>query len=242
MSLFVMSDLHLSTALETNKSMEVFGRRWTGYTEKIEKNWRAIVDDDDTVIVPGDVSWASSVEEAISDFEFIDSLPGNKILMKGNHDFWWSTLTKLNDFVTSRGFSTVSFLHNNAYIVEDKIICGTRGWFPDENNANIPREADYEKLVARETSRFKLSCEEGLKLSADKGREILAFFHFPLYWSSCEIRPLVDALHEYNVHRCYFGHIHGKYNVPGREMFEDIEFNFISADFLDFVPKIISLD
>lgn len=239
MAVFVIADLHLDT-VTYEKSMEVFGNRWQGYIEKIKNNWTRVVEQNDAVIIPGDISWALTTEDALEDIRWIDALPGRKLIMKGNHDFWWSTMAKLTEFVNKNEFSTISFLHNNAFIVEDCILCGTRGWFPDETNSNIPKQTDYEKLVAREATRLKLSIEEGLRLSADREREILAFFHFPLYWGGSEIRPFVDILHEYKVKRCYFGHIHGSYNVPSKECFEDIEFNFVSADFLNFIPKIIS--
>ena len=150
MSIFVLSDLHLSTDSKTNKSMEVFGARWQDYTAKIEKNWNAVIGDKDTVIIPGDISWATKLEDSESDLRFINSLKGRKLIGKGNHDFWWSTAKKMNAFFSQKGFSTISILYNNAYIVEDRIICGTRGWFFDEKNAKLPNKADFAKLTARD--------------------------------------------------------------------------------------------
>ena len=125
MGLYVLSDLHLST--NTDKSMEVFGPKWSGYTEKILKNWNSIVKEDDTVIIGGDVSWEMKLENCVSDFEFISRLNGRKIISKGNHDFWWETVTKLNNFVCENGFSGIDFIYNNAYNVEGVAVCGTLG-------------------------------------------------------------------------------------------------------------------
>ena len=150
MSLFTIADLHLSTLDSTNKSMEVFGKRWTDYMRRLEQSWRRLVTDEDTVVIPGDISWALSLEEAESDLLFIDSLPGKKILGKGNHDFWWSTMRKHKTIFDSLGIKTISFLYNNAYEEENFIIAGTRGWYNDEDAANAPDNADFHKLTNRE--------------------------------------------------------------------------------------------
>ena len=126
MSIFVLADLHLSTDSKTNKSMEVFGARWQDYMTKIEKNWNAVVGENDTVIVPGDISWATRLEDAESDLRFLNSLNGKKLIGKGNHDFWWSTASKLNVFFEQNNFNTIKLLHNNAHIVENFVICGSR--------------------------------------------------------------------------------------------------------------------
>ena len=163
MSLYVMADLHLSTT--TNKPMGIFGSRWTDHMEKIRKNWCAIVNEDDTVIVPGDISWAIDYNEAYNDFKFIDSLPGKKLLGKGNHDYWWGTMSKNRAFTKENGFETIDFLYNNAYKVEDYIVCGTRGWYVDESLQNsTTNEPEYQKIVAREAQRLKMSLEEAIKL------------------------------------------------------------------------------
>ena len=120
MSLFTIADLHLSIAAD--HPMDVFGSRWQNYTKKIEKNWRAVVTDADTVILPGDISWAMHLSEAREDFAFLDALPGKKLLGKGNHDFWWETATKLHRFFEENGFTTLSLLYNNAHVVEDYIV------------------------------------------------------------------------------------------------------------------------
>ena len=156
MSVFTIADLHLSLNASTNKSMDVFGRRWQGYTEKLEKNWRAVVTDDDTVILPGDISWALSTEEAVADFAFLHSLPGKKLVGKGNHDFWWQTMRKLTAFTEAHHFDSISFLFNNAFPVENLIVTGTRGWFYDSSCDNIPPDTDFKKITEREAGRLAL--------------------------------------------------------------------------------------
>ncbi len=237
MSIFAMADLHLS--LSVNKPMDIFGQRWQNYVDKIKKNWCAIVNDDDTVIIPGDISWAIDLDEAKADFEFIESLPGKKLIGKGNHDYWWSTMSKNRKFLDDNGFKTIDFLFNNAYEVEDYIICGTRGWYIDEKLQNTKTDAEYPKIVAREASRLKLSLDEALKLKGDNNKQILVFLHFPPVYNSFICDEIVDVLLQYNIKNCYFGHIHGTYNIPKVVNYKGIDFCLISADYLNFIPMIV---
>ena len=233
-----MADLHLSTNESTNKSMEVFGRRWQGYIDKIKKNWCAVVDDGDTVIVPGDISWAMNTGEARSDLLFLDSLPGRKIISKGNHDFWWTTVTKMKNFFAENNISTVEFLYNNAIEVENFIICGSRGWFNDESFQNTVggTTVDYEKIVSREVIRLSLSLKAGKDLQAVSGKEIVAFLHFPPVFGDFVCREIIDALRSNGIKRCYYGHIHGNYYLPPKLEFEGIDFIISSSDYLNFSP------
>lgn len=236
MSLFVISDLHLSTADQT-KSMEVFGDRWKNYMEKIKKNWNSLVSPEDTVILPGDLSWALTLSDAESDMRYINGLNGTKLLGKGNHDFWWSTAKKMIGFFAEKGFDTLKMLYNNAYIVEDRIICGTRGWFPDETQQTAVNNADYGKIVNRECIRLRMGLEAAKKLQGEhKGMPIHCFLHFPPVWGDHAIEELVDLLSEYGVRECFYGHIHGNYSAPGSFVYKDIKFTLISADFLSFYP------
>lgn len=245
MSIFVLADLHLSTDSKTNKSMEIFGARWQDYMTKIEKNWNAVVGENDTVIVPGDISWATRLEDAESDLRFLNSLNGKKLIGKGNHDFWWSTATKMYAFFEKNEISTISILHNNAYIVEDRIICGTRGWFPDENKQVTVGEVDYAKIVNREVVRLRLSLDAAKKLQDDHFGEcgevlpITVFLHFPPVWGDFIMREFIDIFHEYGITECCFGHIHSAYNQPGRFDFEGINFTLVSSDFLNFHPIVL---
>lgn len=245
MSIFALADLHLSTDSKTNKSMEVFGARWQDYIAKIEKNWNAVVGEGDTVIVPGDISWATRLEESESDLKFLESLNGKKLIGKGNHDFWWNTATKMKAFFDEKSLTTISILYNNAYIVEDRIICGTRGWFPDESRQVTVGEVDHAKIVNREVTRLRLSLDAAKKLQAERETEtgeilpITVFLHFPPIWGDFIMREFIDVFHEYEITECYFGHIHSAYNQPGRFEFEGIKFTLCSSDFLNFHPIIL---
>lgn len=241
MSLYTIADLHLSTFDKTNKSMEVFGKSWADYILRIENNWRRLITDEDTVVIPGDVSWALSLEEAESDLRFIDSLPGKKIIGKGNHDFWWSTMKKHEAFFEKCGISSISFLFNNAHEVDKYIIAGTRGWYNDEDAINAPDNADFEKLTNRENLRLRMSLSEAKKLQEKSPeKEIIAFMHFPPFWNGKSSDGLIDALKEYGVKRVYFGHIHGNYTTPPHFNCDGIEMHIISADYLRFTPKHIN--
>ncbi len=240
MSVFVIGDLHLSTNQATNKSMEKFGRRWLGYTEKLRRNWEAVVTPEDTVVIPGDISWAMKLEEALSDFRFLESLPGKKLIGKGNHDFWWSTAAKMSAFFEENQIHSVQILNNNAYLVENRVLCGTRGWFLDERQQVTVGSVDYDKIVNREVIRLKLSLDSAAALQRACEQErgfpppVSVFLHFPPVWLDFVCRPFVDTLHAYGDPDCYFGHIHGVYNAPRETLFEGIRMHLVSSDAMDF--------
>ena len=235
-----MGDLHLSTNQSTNKSMEKFGHRWLGYTEKLRKNWEAVASPEDTVVIPGDISWAMTLPEALSDFQFLESLPGHKLIGKGNHDFWWTTISKMNAFFKENGIESVEILNNNAYLVENRILCGTRGWFLDERQQVTVGSVDFDKIVNREVIRLRLSLDRAVSLQKEveeRGGQkppLSVFLHFPPVWLDFVCRPFVDTLHEYGDPDCYFGHIHGMYNVPRSFEFEGIRMQLIASDAMDF--------
>ncbi|MBQ8175227.1 MAG: metallophosphoesterase [Clostridia bacterium] len=241
--LYVIADLHLSTAEGMNKSMDIFGRRWSGYTEKLEKNWRMVVDPEDSVVIPGDISWALSLPEAECDLRFLNLLPGHKYISKGNHDFWWSTASKMEKFFLEKGIDSISLLNNNAWLCEDFILCGTRGWYQDESCENIPKDTDFDKLVAREAIRLEISLSAGKKLAeANPTKEMLVFLHFPPVWNGLVCEPILATLKKFGIRRCYFGHIHSNYTVPPSFEWDGICFSLISADFLNFSPRPILPD
>lgn len=240
MALYVIADLHLSCAAETDKSMEVFGDRWANYTERLYRNWTHLVAPEDTVIVPGDISWALTLPEAREDLAFIDRLPGKKILMKGNHDFWWSSMKKLESFCEENGFSTLSFLYHDACRVEGKIVAGTRGWLWAENAEKADPEG--QKILAREALRLEMSLAAARRLREETPDcEVIAFFHYPPVWNGASCPALTEPLRRDGIRRCYFGHIHG---VAGaRKITEDgITYCLTSADALDFTPCFIPPD
>mgnify|MGYP000049629955 FL=1 len=221
MSLFAIADLHLS--LGVDKPMDVFPG-WAGYVEKLEKNWRENVRPEDTVVVAGDISWGLDISEAKEDFAFLDQLPGTKILLKGNHDLWFSTKTKVEKFFAENGFSTLKILFNNAYEYGDRAICGTRGWMND------PIE---KKVLLRECGRLRMSLEEGKKF----GKEPLVFLHYPPVFGGGECYEILDVLLEYGIKQVYYGHIHGYssgYAINGIR--NGIDFRLISCDFVQFNP------
>lgn len=240
MSIYVMGDLHLSTNQKTNKSMEVFGKRWQNYMERIQKNWEAVVTPADTVVIPGDLSWAMNLEEALDDLLFLEALPGQKLIGKGNHDFWWATNRKMQIFFEEHNIRSLRILYNNAYRVEDSILCGTRGWFLEERQQVAVGTVDYAKIINREVIRLRLSLDEALRLRAaeeaatGKCLPIAVFLHFPPVWLDFICREFVDILHEYEIKECYFGHIHGMYNHPRSFDFEGISMTLTSSDFLNF--------
>ena len=239
MALFVISDLHLDT-LTNEKSMEVFGDKWKDYTNKIKKNWRAVVDENDTVVIPGDISWALTLENSITDLKWINELPGKKILMKGNHDFWWSTVTKMKRFFVENELNTFEILHNNAVEAESYILAGSRGWFVDK--AVQPQKnvvVDYDKVLNREQIHLRMSLNEAKAIQEKNGKEILVFFHFPPIWSDFKCEELLNVLKEYQISRVFFGHIHGSYNHSSSFEHDGIQFKMISADFINFIPQII---
>ncbi len=238
MSVFVISDLHLATANE-QKSMEIFGKRWKNYIEKIKDNWKSVVGENDTVILPGDISWALTTEDALSDLLWLDALPGKKIIMKGNHDFWWSTVSKLTAFFAKHEINSIDILNNNAIECEKYIIAGSRGWFTDKSMQNTEEKVDYDKIINRECIRLRMSLENAKKINYQNNKEIIVFLHFPPIWGEFVCEPILSLLKEYKIERCYFGHIHGNYAQPNFFEYQKIHFYMISADFIDFLPRIV---
>lgn len=238
MALFVIGDPHL--ALSCEKPMDIFGSRWIGYVEKLKAGWEKHVSPGDTVVLAGDISWAMTLDEAKADFDFIEALPGEKIILKGNHDYWWQTMAKLKSFIEQNGYKTIHFLHNNAYEAEDFILCGTRGWYTDERTSPL-EGADAGKIVAREVQRLGMSLACGRTLRDEtaargKEKEILAFLHFPPVFGDYVCEEIVGELYRSGIMRCFAGHIHGKYEVPACVRYSDIDFYLVSADYLRFEP------
>ena len=229
MSIFVIGDLHLS--FNQNKPMDIFGENWIGHEEKIKQDWIKKVKENDLVIIPGDFSWETYLENTELDFNFLNRLPGKKLLLKGNHDYWWTTLTNMKKFLKEKNFTNIDFLYNNSYEYEDKIICGTRGW------SIADHEAD-KKLINRELIRLELSLKNGIELYGDQ-KEIIVFMHYPPITKSTILSnqeaDFVNLMKKYNVKRCYYAHLHGvSINDAIEGNIEGIEFKLVSADGLDF--------
>jgi len=226
MALYAIGDTHLS--LGTAKPMDVFGGGWEGYVDKLKAGF-AQVQPEDTVVLCGDLSWGMSLEEAKADFAFLNALPGRKLLVKGNHDYWWTTAAKMERFFEENGFTTLNILHNNCYEYGDLALCGTRGWFFEEN-AN----AQNAKVFNREVMRLEAS------LKAAGEREKLCFLHYPPRYRGYECPEIVALLERYGVRACYYGHLHGGSHRLAREgRIGSVDYFLVSADYLKFEPKII---
>ncbi len=224
MALYAIGDLHL--CLGAPKPMDVFGGAWVGYMDKL-KEGLSVIGPEDTTVLLGDLSWALSLDEALSDFRWINEIPGRKIILKGNHDYWWSTASKFYDFCGKNEFSDMYILHNNHYLYGEYAICGTRGWFFEEEKSG---EHD-EKVFRRELMRLEAS------LRAAGDREKLVFLHYPPKYKGYECKEILDLLAQYGVRRCFYGHIHGAGHALAMEgLWDGIDFRLLSADRLNFAP------
>ncbi len=228
MSLYAISDLHLS--FSTSKSMDIFSG-WNDYVSKIEKNWSSVVKENDTVVIAGDISWAMSLEETKEDFAFINRLPGRKIFVQGNHDYWWSTKNKMEKFFDDNSLTSISILFNSSVSVEDVCVCGTKGWIDDKK---IKENSKFKK---REAQRLKTSIEQAEKAE----KEPIVFLHYPPVYYGNECSEIMDVLIEKKVKRCFYGHIHGSDShlkaING--LYKGIDFQLISCDYLNFTPYFV---
>ena len=229
MSIYAIADLHLSFLHD--KPMDIFGDNWENHAEKIKNNWIKKVKEEDYVILPGDFSWAMYLDDARLDFKYLNDLPGNKILLKGNHDYWWTTIAKMNNFIKENEYKNIYFLYNNSYLIENKIIVGTRGW-------NILDTENNSKMIKRENARLELSITDGLKRFGND-KEIIAFMHYPPINKNDVIgneqTEFAKTLKKYKIHRCYYGHLHGPSHKDAVEgNIDGIEYKLISADYLNF--------
>ena len=232
MSIYVIADLHLSYG--TNKPMNIFGNVWEDYEEKLKQNWISKITDQDTVLLPGDFSWGISLEESLKYFEFINKLPGRKILLKGNHDYWWTTLKKMNKFISDNGLKNIEFLYNNAIKCEDYVIVGTRGWTFLENEEN-------NKIIARELIRLENSIQAGKKLYGNEKQMICIMHYPPVVKGKLDTSKFIDLMNQSNIKKCFYGHLHGYSHEERIEgLVNGIELKLISSDFIKFDPvKII---
>lgn len=228
MSIYAISDLHLS--LDNSKPMDIF-KGWKNYVERLQNNWNSTVKSNDTVVIAGDISWAMRLNYAHADFNFINSLSGRKIILKGNHDYWWGTINKINEFFNKNGFDTISALFNNAIPCENVVICGTRGW---EYKTDSAKDL---KILDKECMRLIRSIE----MAKSTNLEPIVFLHYPPIYDNVECQKIINILLENNIKKCYYGHIHGlefaKKATIG--VYKGIEFNLISCDYLNFSPLLV---
>ena len=235
MSIYAIGDLHLS--LNKEKPMDIFGGNWKNHEQKIKENWKNTVQDNDLVILPGDFSWEMHLKDMYNDFAYLNQLPGKKLLLKGNHDYWWTTLAKMREFLQENKFENIDFVYNNSYLFEDKIIAGTRGWALNDTE-------NSDKMNHREEERLKLSLQSGVDNFGDK--EIICIMHYPPIIEenkndannqskNLKISNYVQIMKEYNVKTCLYGHLHGESHKEAFEgIIEGINFKLVSSDYLDF--------
>ena len=224
MALYAIGDLHLS--LTANKSMEVFGPAWEHYVDRIGESLSQLTAQD-VLVLAGDTSWGIDLAEAEADFRFLEQFPCKKLLVKGNHDYWWTTAAKMERFFAENGFSTLEILHNNCRLYGGVALCGTRGWFYEED-----REGHGAKIFNRELIRVEAS------LKAAGEREKYCFLHYPPLYQGYRCQEIIDLLERYQVSRCFYGHLHGgshRLAISGRQ--GGVEYDLVSADYLGFQPK-----
>lgn len=223
--IYGIGDLHLDHSKE--KPMDIFGEKWINHDENIINNWREIVKEEDLVLLPGDISWALRTNEVYEDLKTIDSLPGLKVISKGNHDYWWQSLNKLNEF----NFKSIFFLQNNSFLYEDTSIVGTRGWVPKDSEHFTEED---EKIFNRELNRLRLSLMD----AQNKGKRSIAMIHYPPFNMDLTPNEFVDIMKEFQVEICIYGHLHAeghRFAVEGN--IEGIEFHCVSSDYINFIPK-----
>ena len=235
MAIYAIGDLHLS--LNKEKPMDIFGGNWKNHEQKIKENWKNTVQDTDLVILPGDFSWEMHLKDMYNDFAYLNELPGKKLLLKGNHDYWWTTLAKMREFLQENKFENIDFVYNNSYLFEDKIIAGTRGWALNDTE-------NSDKMNHREEERLKLSLQSGVDNFGDK--EIICIMHYPPIIEenkndannqskNLKVSNYVQIMKEYNVKTCLYGHLHGESHKEAFEgIIEGINFKLVSSDYLDF--------
>lgn len=228
MALYAIGDTHLS--LGTDKPMTVFPG-WDNYVERLEENWRRLVSEEDTVVIAGDISWGMSLEQALPDFQFLQSLPGQKLLFKGNHDYWWTTRRKMDTFFAENGLDSLCVVHNDAVAVDGCIaVCGSRGWFNEDGG-----EADHTVLL-REAGRLRAS----VTAAKQTGLEPVIFLHYPPIFGGQRCEEILQVLREEEISRCFYGHVHSagiRMAFGGTD--NGTEYRLISADALGFCPILV---
>lgn len=227
MALYTIADLHLPLGID--KPMDIFGKAWENYVKRLADNWQSKIKADDLVVLPGDFSWATYLEQSMKDFEYLHKLNGKKILLKGNHDYWWTTMNKLREFTKKNGFDDIYFMQNNSFLYEDIAICGTRGWIhPGWDNFG---EEDR-RIFNREVLRLELSLE-----SAKNYNEIYVFTHYPPMSASHEGNEFTEMMKKYPVTKCIYGHLHSSAHKNAVEgIIDGIEYRLVSGDYVAFNP------
>ena len=232
MAIFAIADLHLSLAAD--KPMHIFGSQWDDHQNRLRAAWLAEVGADDTVIIPGDISWGMTLEEALPDLQFINQLPGSKILSKGNHDYWWGTMGKVETLAAEKGLSTLAFMKNNAFLVEGRAVCGTRGWLlPSDPEFRTADQVIYE----REIGRLERSLIAGRALLGDSDGDIIAVIHYPPLLQPVQSSGFCTLLEKYHVKTCIYGHLHGRGHYKAFEGEKNgVSYHLVAGDYISFKP------
>lgn len=226
MAIYSISDLHLD--LGVYKPMDVFGTNWENYISRLADNWKQTVQKEDLVLLPGDISWATYLNDAVRDFQYIHELPGIKIITKGNHDYWWETLGKMNRFLEENGFDSIRFLHNSILEHENTVICGTKG-YPD-TAGTLPQDETESKLYLREVGRLERVLTEAKKRNPEK---LIVMLHYPPGKSTA----FAELMRQYEVDICVYGHLHDKAHIGALQgKIGNVEYKLVSADYLKFKP------
>ncbi|MCR4670208.1 MAG: metallophosphoesterase [Saccharofermentans sp.] len=235
MSIYALADLHLSLS-NPDKSMDVFGTGWEGYIDRIRKAWEETVGEDDTVLISGDISWATYIENAREDFEFINSLPGRKLLSRGNHDYWWTTISKMEKILSSWDLEKMSFVRTNAVECEGCLITGTRGWGLPKSGSDYTEED--KRIFAREVERTKLAIKELDKADPERTKKRIFMIHYPPTIKDIKQSELTKIIEEGGIDICVYGHLHGMAHrfVNEEGTGSDTRYICSSSDYLNFTP------
>lgn len=234
MAIYALADLHLSLSVP-GKSMEVFGPSWDGYITRIKDSWEGTVLEGDTVLIPGDISWATYIDKAEEDFRFISELPGRKLLSRGNHDFWWTTMKKMEEFFEEKGFKNLEFIRTNVAEVEGCLISGTRGWMIESRDAISGSE--NRKIYEREKLRIKMCIDKLKEADPDHAKKHILMIHYPPITAKQGFTEFASMIAQGNVDICVYGHLHGRSHQKAFEGdFEGTRFICASADYVGFKP------
>jgi hypothetical protein len=237
-AIYALADLHLALS-NPEKSMDVFGSRWEGYIDRVRDNWINTVTDADTVLIPGDISWATYIDKAEEDFRFISELPGNKLLSRGNHDFWWTTMKKMEEYFAEKGFTNLQFVRTNVVEADGCLISGTRGWMIESRDSI--EGSDNRKIYERERLRIQMCVDKLNEVDPDHSRKHILMIHYPPITAKQEFTDFAQLIADGGVDICVYGHLHGKAHKKAFEgEFGGTKFICSSADYVEFCPvKII---
>lgn len=234
MSIYALADLHLPLSCP-DKTMEVFGSSWDEYIQKVEDNWKTTVSGSDTVLIPGDISWSTYIDKAEEDFRFISGLPGRKLLSRGNHDYWWTTIKKMEGFLEEKGFDDIEFVRTNVVEAEGCLISGTRGWMIETKESL--EGSENRKVYEREKLRIRMCIDKLNESDPEHSKKHLMMIHYPPLTANKEFTEFAEMMAMGGIDICVYGHLHGRAHRKAFEgSYEGTEFICASADYVGFKP------